>query len=69
VETFKAYSGCVDQDHLVLEAGENCFGGYCGSMDLRLDDLPHTGATNYGDVLRNNESPAAIIVQTDRTFK
>jgi hypothetical protein len=30
-------------------------------MNLRLDDLPHTGATNYGDIDKNLRIPAAAI--------
>jgi hypothetical protein len=30
-------------------------------MNLRLDDLPHTGATNYGDIAISQRIPAAAI--------
>ena len=30
-------------------------------MNLRLDDLPHTGSTNYGDILKEQQIPAAAI--------
>jgi hypothetical protein len=29
-------------------------------MNLRLDDLPHTGATNYGDIVSQRIPAAAI---------
>lgn len=63
IETFKAYSGCVDQRSSgAREAGKlGALGVIVRSMNLRLDDFPHTGATNYGDVLPNQKIPAAAI--------
>ncbi len=63
IETFKAYSGCVDQRSTgAKEAGKlGAAGVIVRSMNLRLDDLPHTGATNYGDIKNEEKVPAAAI--------
>ena len=63
IETFKAYSGCVDQRSSgAREAGKlGALGVIVRSMNLRLDDFPHTGATNYGDIAPNQKIPAAAI--------
>ena len=63
VETFKAYSGCVDQRSSgAREAGKlGALAVIVRSMNLRLDDLPHTGATNYGDITKEQRVPAAAI--------
>ncbi len=63
VETFKAYSSCVDQRSSgAKEAGKlGALAVIVRSMNLRLDDLPHTGATNYGDVAIDQRIPAAAI--------
>lgn len=63
VETFKAYSSCVDQRSSgAKEAGKlGALAVIVRSMNLRLDDLPHTGATNYGDVVIDQRIPAAAI--------
>ena len=63
VETFKAYSGCVDQRSSgAREAGKlGALAVIVRSMNLRLDDFPHTGATNYGDIAKEQRVPAAAI--------
>ncbi len=63
VETFKAYSGCVDQRSSgAREAGKlGALAVIVRSMNLRLDDLPHTGATNYGDISKVQRIPAVAI--------
>jgi hypothetical protein len=63
VETFKAYSGCVDQRSSgAREAGKlGALAVIVRSMNLRLDDLPHTGATNYGDIAKEQRIPATAI--------
>ena len=63
VETFKAYGSCVDQRSSgAREAGKlGALAVIVRSMNLRLDDLPHTGATNYGDVSLEQRIPAAAI--------
>ena len=63
VETFKAYSGCVDQRSSgAREAGKlGALAVIVRSMNLRLDDFPHTGATNYGEISKEQRIPAAAI--------
>jgi len=63
IETFKAYGSCVDQRSSgAKEAGKlGAVGVIVRSMNLRLDDLPHTGVTNYGDILPSEKIPAAAI--------
>lgn len=63
IETFKAYGSCVDQRSSgAKEAGKlGAVGVIVRSMNLRLDDLPHTGVTNYGDILASEKIPAAAI--------
>ena len=48
--TFEAYGGCVDQRYNgAEEAGKlGAVAMIVRSMNLRLDDLPHTGAMSYG---------------------
>ena len=63
ISTFQAYSGCVDQRY--SGANEASAYGAVGvivrSMNLRLDDLPHTGAMSYGDQDVSKRIPAAAI--------
>ena len=63
IETFKAYGSCVDQRSSgAREAGKlGAIAVFVRSMNLRLDDLPHTGSTNYGDTSENQKIPAAAI--------
>lgn len=63
IETFKAYGSCVDQRSSgAREAGKlGAIAVIVRSMTLRLDDLPHTGSTNYGDTPENQKIPAAAI--------
>ena len=63
IETFKAYSGCIDQRSSgAREAAKlGAVGVIVRSMNLRLDDFPHTGNTNYGDLPKVNYIPAAAI--------
>ena len=63
INTFAAYSGCVSQR--VSGAKEAAQLGAVGvivrSMNLRLDDYPHTGTMSYGDLPLNKRIPAAAI--------
>lgn len=63
IETFHAYGGCVDQR--VIGAAEAAkFGAVATivrSMNLRLDDLPHTGVIRYGDIPKSQYIPTAAI--------
>ncbi len=63
IETFKAYGGCVDQRYSgAAEAAKfGAVGVIVRSMNLRLDDLPHTGAMSYGDLPDMDKIPAAAI--------
>ncbi len=63
ISTFKAYSGCVDQRYSgAVEAGKyEALGVIVRSMNLRLDDYPHTGAMSYGDTAVQERVPAAAI--------
>lgn len=63
IETFHAYGSCVDQRSSgAREAGKlGAVGVIVRSMNLRMDDLPHTGMTNYGDTPKENRIPAAAI--------
>lgn len=63
IETFHAYGSCVDQRSSgAREAGElGVVGVIVRSMNLRLDDLPHTGMTNYKDTPMDKRIPAAAI--------
>ncbi|KQC31484.1 M20/M25/M40 family metallo-hydrolase [Flagellimonas eckloniae] len=63
ISTFAAYSGCVDQRYSgAAEAGKyGALGVIVRSMNLRLDDYPHTGSMSYGDTPVSNRIPAAAI--------
>lgn len=63
ISTFTAYSGCVDQRYSgAAEAGKyGAVGVIVRSMNLRLDDYPHTGSMSYGDTPVPSRIPAAAI--------
>ena len=63
INTFEAYSGCVDQRYSgAFEAAKKgAIGMLVRSMNLRKDDLPHTGSMSYGDVKNYQKIPAAAI--------
>ncbi len=63
ISTFSAYSGCVDQRYSgAAEAGKyGALGVIVRSMNLRLDDYPHTGSMSYGETAVQNRIPAAAI--------
>ncbi|PCJ98415.1 MAG: peptidase M28 family protein [Flavobacteriaceae bacterium] len=63
ISTFQAYSGCVDQRYSgAEEAGKyGAVGVIVRSMNLRLDNFPHTGSMGYGDTAVYNRIPAAAI--------
>lgn len=63
ISTFEAYSGCVDQRYSGAEeaAKYGAVGVIVRSMNLRLDDFPHTGSMSYGDAAGNKRIPAAAI--------
>jgi hypothetical protein len=63
IQTFEAYGGCVDQRYAgAAEAGKyGALGVIVRSMNLRMDDYPHTGAMSYGDTPVSQRIPAAAI--------
>ena len=63
ISTFKSYSGCVDQRYSGAEAAikYGAAGVIVRSMNLRMDDLPHTGAMSYGETGIADRIPAAAI--------
>ncbi|MEM9000234.1 MAG: M20/M25/M40 family metallo-hydrolase [Bacteroidota bacterium] len=63
ISTFQSYSGCVDQRYSgAAEAGKyGAVGVIVRSMNLRLDDLPHTGSMSYGETSVKDRIPAAAI--------
>lgn len=63
METFKSYGGCVDQRSSGAKEAAK-FGAVATivrSMNLRLDDFPHTGNLNYGDISKSQYIPGAAI--------
>lgn len=63
INTFTAYSNCVDQRYAgALEASKyGALGVIVRSMNLRLDDYPHTGSMGYGEQPISERIPAAAI--------
>ena len=63
ISTFKSYGGCVDQRYSgAEEAGKfGAVGVIVRSVNLRLDDFPHTGAMSYGETPVKDRIPAAAI--------
>ncbi|WP_276390249.1 M20/M25/M40 family metallo-hydrolase [Eudoraea chungangensis] len=63
INTFAAYSGCVNQRYAGAKeaAAYGALGIIVRSMNLRLDDFPHTGAMSYGDQDLKERIPAAAI--------
>jgi hypothetical protein len=63
IETFKSYGSCVDQRFSGAKEASK-FGAVATivrSMNLRLDDFPHTGNQSYGDIPKSQYIPAAAI--------
>jgi hypothetical protein len=63
IETFTSYGGCVDQRFGgAKEASKlGAVATIVRSMNMRLDDFPHTGAQSYGDLPKDKYIPAAAI--------
>jgi hypothetical protein len=63
IEAFISYSGCVDQRSSgAKEAAKyGAVATIVRSMNFRLDDFPHTGNQNYGDLPKSQYIPAAAI--------
>ena len=63
IESMHAYGGAVDQRYGGAAAAAK-FGAVATivrSMNLRLDDFPHTGAQSYGDIPKSQYIPTAAI--------
>ena len=63
IESFHAYSGAVDQRYAgAQKAAElGAVGTIVRSLNLRLDDCPHTGTQSYGDLPKSKYIPTAAI--------
>jgi len=67
IQTFQAYGGCVNQRYLgAVEASKyGAVAVIVRSMNLRLDDLPHTGSMTYNDIPVEKRIPSAAISTND----
>ncbi|MCF8272554.1 MAG: M20/M25/M40 family metallo-hydrolase [Flavobacteriaceae bacterium] len=67
IETFQAYGGCVNQRYLgAVEASKyGAVAVIVRSMNLRLDDLPHTGSMTYDNIPAEKRIPSAAISTND----
>ena len=63
INTFEAYSSCVDQRYSGAEeaAKLGAVAVIVRSVNLRLDDFPHTGSMSYGELSIRKRIPAAAI--------
>ncbi|WP_293294237.1 M20/M25/M40 family metallo-hydrolase [Allomuricauda sp.] len=63
INTFSAYASCADQRYSgASEASKyGAVGVIVRSLNLRLDDYPHTGSMAYGNIPVNQRIPAAAI--------
>src|SRR5690606_27005385 len=63
INAFEAYSGAVDQRYCGAQeaARYGALGVIVRSLNLRLDDFPHTGSMSYGDAPASQRIPAAAI--------
>lgn len=63
INTFESYSGCNDQRYSgAAEAAKyGAVGVIVRSLNLRLDDFPHTGSMSYGNIAVDDRIPAAAI--------
>src|SRR5690606_32388142 len=70
INTFAAYGGCVAQRYSgAAEAAKyGAVGVMVRSMNLRLDDFPHTGTMSYGDLPVSSRIPAAAISTNDAEY-
>jgi hypothetical protein len=63
LQTFRAYGGCVDQrgSGAKVTGKFGVLGVIVRSMTHSIDNFPHTGAMNYGDLSENEKVPTAAI--------
>ncbi|WP_136479845.1 M20/M25/M40 family metallo-hydrolase [Cognatitamlana onchidii] len=67
IHTSEAYKGCVNQRYngAVEAAKYGAVGVIVRSMNLRLDDLPHTGSMTYNNLSIKDRIPSAAISTND----
>ncbi|WP_299278225.1 M20/M25/M40 family metallo-hydrolase [uncultured Psychroserpens sp.] len=67
INTFEAYGGCsVERYAGAAEAAKyGAVGTIVRSLNLRLDDYPHTGSMSYGDLPVGQRIPSAAISTND----
>ena len=67
IDTFKAYGGCVNQRYegAVHAIDYGAIGVIVRSMNLSIDDLPHTGSMTYADIPVSQRIPSAAISTKD----
>ncbi|WP_460218433.1 M20/M25/M40 family metallo-hydrolase [Psychroserpens sp. MEBiC05023] len=67
INTFEAYGGCSSERYRgAAEAAKyGAVGTIVRSLNLRLDDYPHTGSMSYGDLPNNKRIPSAAISTND----
>ncbi len=67
IQTFEAYGGCVNQRYegAVQATKYGAVGVIVRSMNLRLDDLPHTGSMTYNELPVEKRIPSAAISTND----
>lgn len=67
INTFEAYGGCAAERYVgAAEAAKyGAVGTIVRSLNLRLDDYPHTGSMSYGDLPVNKRIPSAAISTND----
>lgn len=70
INTFEAYGGCVAQRYsgAAGAAKYGAVGVIVRSMNLRLDDFPHTGTMSYGDLPVTSRIPAAAVSTNDAEY-
>ncbi|NCP20787.1 MAG: peptidase M28 family protein [Flavobacteriales bacterium CG_4_9_14_0_2_um_filter_35_242] len=63
IRTFQAYGGAVNQrfDGARVAGKYGAVGAIIRSINLRLDDIPHTGVMSYGDLTEAQKVPTAAI--------
>ena len=67
INTFESYGGCVDKRYSgAMEAAKyGAIAVIVRSLNLKIDDLPHTGSMTYGNLDVNNRIPSAAISTKD----
>lgn len=70
INTFEAYGACADQRYSgAAEAAKyGAVGVIVRSLNLRLDDFPHTGSMSYGNLADEERIPAAAVSTNDAEY-